>query len=310
MQERFARFHAGFPLDDVYLGLPPRARRAPLSRNDAYLYLLALNGHQRAKEADWDVPISVATALADTMGLDAEKTLAAIEAIVDEQGKPRVVVRLNGMIRLLKYRKWQDSPEEIAELRAARAEAGRKGALAGWDKKRSQNTPHIKDARPATPQQVPSTSPAIAEQVPQQIPAEREIEREIEISISPPYPPGRRSDVDKEPDEAMVELVDGMSQVLGRVLSGNELIECQLALNQYAYLTAKDLVARAHEHQDWCASNAHPPKRTVPGFADTWRRHNDHLADIGASKASRQASGRRTGMSSLGDLLKPKEAAQ
>lgn len=123
LQERFARFHASFPLDDVYLQLPRGVR------NDAYLYLLALNGHQRAKESDGDVPIVIAKEIARMMGLNAEKMLTSLEGVTDKEGRPRIVSRTSAHVRLLKYAKWQDLPEEIAELKAKRSEAGKVGGL-------------------------------------------------------------------------------------------------------------------------------------------------------------------------------------
>lgn len=304
MPERYARFHAGFPLDDVYLGLPPRLR------NDAYLYLLALNGHQRATEGDWDVPMSVAVAIAQSMGLNADKMLNALGQIEDSDGHPRIVVRVSEGIRLLKYRKWQDSPEQIAELKKVRSEAGIRGAAIRWG-----HPTQIKDAREPMANAMasamaPPMASAMANANGKNGKPIAEGEGEGESLITPPDPPTRQPDAVKGPDEATVEVANGLSGLLGRVLSGQELIECQLALNQYAYLSAQDLVERAKDHQAWCVDNGHPVKRTVAGFTDSWRRHNDHVADQpGARKAGRISTGRTSGMSSLGDLLKPKEAS-
>jgi hypothetical protein len=123
--------------------------------------------------------------------------------------------------------------------------------------------------------------------------------------ITPPFPP-HAPDAVKDP---ATELGLGMHELLGRQLSAIDLIECQGALNQYAYLTAADLLDRAGEHVTYCTEHNLPTPRTVAGFADTWRRENDHRADQGMPKASRTVNGRTTGMAALSDMLPiPKEA--
>jgi hypothetical protein len=169
LQERFARFHASFPLDDVYLQLP-----RPI-RNDAYLYLLALNGHQRAKEADGDVPIVIAKEIARMMGLNAERMLSSLEAILDKEGKPRIVSRTAAHVRLLKYSKWQDLPEEIAELKAKRSEAGKVGGLNSAKARATQAS-----AEPNAVADAQASAEPLAEAPLQQRSSKPQAEREIE----------------------------------------------------------------------------------------------------------------------------------
>lgn len=306
--ERFGRFHARFPLDDVYLGLPPAIR------NDAYLYLLALNGNQRADEADGLMALGVAEQIARMMGLRSRRMLEALALFLDENGDPRVVELTETHVRIIKYAKWQDTPEEIAGLRAARKEAGRAGAIAGWEKKKgTQNATYKEDARPARGQQPSGKLPALAEQTSskppaksQQSPAEREREKEKESLNAPPFPPTRQPDAVKNGyDDATTQLAVGMHEILGRQLSGVELIECQGALNQYAYLTGPELIDRAKDHQDYCKDHDLPAARTVGGFADSWRRENEHRADAGQAKAARVQLGRTAGsMTQVGDIAK------
>lgn len=113
---------------------------------------------------------------------------------------------------------------------------------------------------------------------------------------APPAPSGgngKPSDAVKDPT---TELGLGMHELLGRQLSAIDLTECQLALNQYAYMSATDLIARAHEHVEYCADHELPTPRTVAGFADTWRRENDHRADQGLPKATRDPRARVSGL--------------
>lgn len=272
LQERFARFHASFPLDDVYLGLPQ-----PI-RNATYLYLLALNGHQRAKEADAYVPMEVARQLALMMRVDCARALRALEVFVDKDGKQRVIEVSATHVFLVQYAKWQDTPEEIAELRAARSEAGQKGALVGWEKKRSQGA-----------QQTTSKPPASAGQVLQQIPAEREIEREGESLIASPNPQVRDLDAITEGDPA-TELLLWWHGFIGRQISEDDRIAAPGLLEEYPRLGLAGIKARIVEHAEWRIGEEKDPIRTLQGYRYTLAREEIHLADRGVLKPRGVAS--------------------
>ena len=175
LQERYARYDARFPLNDVYLSLPRAVR------NDAYLYLLALSGHQRANEADENVPMTIAEELARVMGLRAERMLSALESVVRD-GKSRVLSRTKTHVRLEKYAKWQDLPDEIAELKAKRSQAGKVGGLNSAKARTTQANAEASDEPNAQ-----ASAEANAEQPLQhqrsKPQAEREGEGEREVSL-------------------------------------------------------------------------------------------------------------------------------
>lgn len=103
----------------------------------------------------------------------------------------------------------------------------------------------------------------------------------------------------------LVELVNGMQVILGHGLSPVDVITCQGALNQYAYMSAASLVQRASQHITHCQSQVPPLPipRTVAGFSDTWRSQNDFLADHGSPKAWRPGRTGQMGMAGIKDTL-------
>ena len=141
---------------------------------------------------------------------------------------------------------------------------------------------------------------------------EEAVEKTVEAPPDPPRATAWPVDAfrNTQTDDPIVELAKGMHELLRRVLSQNDLIECQLALNQYAYLSAADLLARARDHVDYCRDHELPTPRTVAGFADSWRRENDYRADRGHAKATRD---RRTsltnGLSQLVETLTGRKAS-
>jgi hypothetical protein len=178
--------------------------------------------------------------------------------------------------------------------------AGQKGAAARWQ--------HINkvggDSIPGAWQAV-SRAQADRKQTDDPVP----VPVPVPMSESSKAPlPSLPADLDaiRGPD---TELALGMHELFGRMLSERDLIECQLALNQYAYLNAAELLARAHEHVEYCKDHNLPTPRTVAGFADSWRRENDWRSDQGMAKANRVSVTGATGLKALGELLpKPKEA--
>jgi hypothetical protein len=162
----------------------------------------------------------------------------------------------NGDVFLTKYAKWQETKDEIE----ARKEANRDRQA------RHRNALVTRDV----------TGESRVSHV-----TEKEKERESLNALK---------------GDPATELGVAMHELLGRMLSAVDLIECQAALNQYAYMTGKDLVVRAYEHVDYCKDHRLPTPRSVAGFADTWRRENDHRADKGLPKAERVTAGRVGGM--------------
>jgi len=106
-------------------------------------------------------------------------------------------------------------------------------------------------------------------------------------------------------DDPLYMLAVGMMELLGHPLSGEDQVACQLALNQYAYMSPMELLKRAAEHLDACKTHdpPWPTPHTVAGFSDTWRDQNGWLADHGSPKAWRPGP-RSRGMSSVGEALR------
>lgn len=106
-------------------------------------------------------------------------------------------------------------------------------------------------------------------------------------------------------DEPVTQLAVGMHELFGRALSGEELLACQAAVNQYAYMSADEFLRRARDHIKACQQHDPPlpVPRTVGGFSGTWREQNDWLADHGSPKAWRPAA-KPSGMTSVGEALK------
>jgi hypothetical protein len=233
----------------------------PTIRNDAYLYLLALTGWSRKHRTDGLVTRKVAREFAQRMGCELKQLVRALTGVA-------LVSVQNGDVFLTKYSKWQETKEEIeARKQANRDRQSRhRNALVTRDVTGESRVSHT---------------------------AEKEREKEREIFNAPPNPLGG---LNAGKDDPALELGVAMHELLGRQISTVDLIACQAAVNQYAYLTVKDLVIRAHDHVDYCKDHALPLPRTVEGFTDSWRRENDYRADKGLPKAERVTKGRVTGM--------------
>lgn len=228
-------------------------------RNEAYLYLLALTGRSRKQRTDGTLSLVVARDIASRMGVPAEPMLKALGA------RNVALVRVQKQkVHVLKYAKWQQTKAEIEEVQRHRQEAGRAGGIQSGLSRRE-----------ASAKQMGSKAE----------PEERREEREKSLNAS-----------NALKDDPALELGVAMHELLGRVLSTTDLIECQGALNQYAYLTGAELAARAYNHVDYCKDHDLPIPRSVGGFQDTWRRENDYRADHGIPKAERVAGGRTTGL--------------
>jgi len=175
------------------------------------------------------------------------------------------------------------------------------GLKSAAQRQQTGNSPatHIKEGR----QQ--NGNPARASRVdPVPVPTPKPVEEGL--SKAPPVTPQARYAAASGYDDATTELAIGMQEILGRQLSGLELIECQAALNQYAYLTPAELLDRARSHIEYCQHQDPklPTPRTVAGFSDSWRRENDHRADAGHPKAARVQLGRTGGLTHISDLTK------
>lgn len=115
-------------------------------------------------------------------------------------------------------------------------------------------------------------------------------------------------------DDPAMELAVGMHTLLGHPLSAVDVLACQAAINQYAYMDASALVGRALDHIQHCQGQKPPLPipRTIAGFSETWRSQNDWLADHGAPKAWRPSSVGNA-MTSIGETLPhvtPKRASR
>ncbi len=259
LDHEHARYDVLFLDSHEYLDMPPRIR------NHAYLYLLALTGWSRRHLTDGIVGRSVAVTLARRMGQPAERVLDVLQTV-------GLVMVNEERVTIEKYAKWQQTKAEVEAIRTERTTAGRAGGIQSGLARASK-------AEAIASRLLPHET--------KQNPTREEKSREEKSLNAPPTPSARRLDAFE--DEPTVELAKGMHQVFQRALSPLDVIECQAALNQYAYLTATDLIARAHEHVDYCKDHTPrlPIPRTVAGFSDTWRRHNDYRADHGNAKADR-----------------------
>jgi len=281
LQERYARFDARFPLDEVYLALPRAIR------NDAYLYLLALNGNQRATEADSKVPLQIAQQIARLMGLNAEKVINALANVLKD-GEPRVLRRTSTHVELLKYDKWQDTPEQIAELKLKRSEAGRLGGLSKAGKEvASAKANAVADAK-QTPKQ------NLAEGMPKQNLAETEREGETEIrnaskkatsvvreALTDAIQNGHTNDLALQLAKRVVD------DVLKRDLSPLEVALCEQFVAEYAYLGVDDVVERMKSQLEWGKQQKLDPPSSLAWFTQSLRIENGHRADQGQAKAWR-----------------------
>ena len=227
-------------------------------RNHAYLYLLALTGWSRKHRTDGLVTRKVAREFATRMGCDLRQLLRALAGV-------DLVAVQSGDVFVTKYSKWQETKDEIE----ARKEANR------IRQQRHRNALVTPDSRVSHV-------------------TEKEREKEREILNAPLTPTARPLSAFE--DGPTAELAKGMHELFGRALSALDVVECQAALNQYAYLTSKDMLVRAHEHVAWCKDASKPAPRTVAGFGDSWRRENEYRADHGHAKVDRMAGGRVTGM--------------
>lgn len=198
------------------------------------------------------------------------------------------------------YLKHNNSHAEREAIRAKLKQGGQKGAQRRWGHSSPDSHTYKEGDRPPD-----SPSHGVADGVTGSPPMPKgEGRREKGEFKAPPVPPARRPDAKANGyDDATTELAVGMQELLGRALSTIEILECQGALNQYAYLTVKDLLDRAREHQEYCDTHDLAMKRTVSGFSDSWRRENEHRADTGQPKASRVHLGRTAGATKLSDLL-------
>jgi hypothetical protein len=228
-------------------------------RNHAYLYLLALTGWSRKHRTDGLVARKVARQFAERMGCELKQLVRALLNV-------SLISVQNGDVFLTKYDKWQETKAEIEARKQANRDrqARHRNALVTRDVTGESRVSH------ATEQ-----------------------ERERERFNASPNPQGGTG---AGKDDPALELGVAMHELLGRQISTVDLIACQAAVNQYAYLTVKDLVVRAHDHVDYCRDHTLPTPRTVDGFSDTWRRENDYRADKGLPKAERVSGGRVTGM--------------
>jgi hypothetical protein len=217
-------------------------------RNHAYLYLLMLTGWSRKRRTDGQLPRNIAADIARRMAQRSSTLLPVLEAI-------GMVIVTPEQVTLTRYEKWQETRAEIESRQQE------------W---RDRQTKH-RSVTPMSQHTVTRDTPPMS-RVSHATEIEKEIEKEISNALK---------------SDPATELGVAMHELLGRVLSAVDLIECQGALNQYAYLTAKDLSVRAIEHVDYCKDHALPPPRTVAGFSDTWRRENDYRADHGNAKADR-----------------------
>lgn len=228
-------------------------------RNESYLYMLALTARSRKRRTDGVLPMVVAEEIAARMGVPAAPMLKALGA------RGVALVRIQKQkVHVLKYAKWQQTKDEIEEVQRQKQDAGRLGGI-----QKAANR------RLADGKQTPSKEPSKSLQ-------EKEREERESLNALGTAP--------------ATDLGVAMHELLGRMLSAVDLIECQAALNQYAYMTGKELAARAYEHVDYCRDHSLPTPRTVAGFSDTWRRENDYRADKGLPKADRVVAGRVAGM--------------
>ena len=175
LEEPYARYHARFYLDDVYLLLPPK------TRNNAYLFLLALNGHQRDNKSDGVINLTVAREIARVMNLKADPLLADLQS-VRRDGAPRVVEVVGDEVWLLRYAKWQDTPDEIAESRAKKAAAGSVGGRRSADMRSKTQADASTPAKQEAGSRLPSGSPQLKQKQAEETERERERERESSAS--------------------------------------------------------------------------------------------------------------------------------
>lgn len=251
LDREFARFDVDLLDSDEYLSMPAGIR------NHAYLYLLALTGRSRKRRTDGRLSRAVADDMAKRMGRPAQAMLDALQAVG--------MVALEGDVLLTKYSKWQETAAEIEKAKQdARDRQARHRAQTKDDVTSQSQNGVTRDSR---------VSHATEKE------EEGEKEREYASSVG-----------SFEGDAALAELATGMHELLGRQLSSIDIIACKAALNQFAYLDIHDLIDRAREHQEYCRDHQLPEKRTVEGFSDTWRRENDHRADMGQPKRDRRSS--------------------
>ena len=114
----YIRVDAHFPDDEKYQALPYKLR------DSAYLFFEALNGWSRDKKTDGRVPMHMAHAIGRKMEHPAHKitTFLAALAATDVQ----LLELRPEEVFILKYRKWQDTAEEIERY----SQAGRAGGQA------------------------------------------------------------------------------------------------------------------------------------------------------------------------------------
>ena len=105
----FGRFDLDLLDSSEYLEMPPA------TRNDAYLYMLALTGWSRKRLTDGVIPTHVTRDLAARMGYSATILLRVLSKVGIAQVETDHVF-------LLKFRKWQETREQVEGRRRSQNE--------------------------------------------------------------------------------------------------------------------------------------------------------------------------------------------
>jgi hypothetical protein len=124
----YIRWDATFPDDEKYQAIPPKLR------DSAFLFLAALNGWSRDKRTDGRVPMRIAHTIGRKMEHPPHKVTTFLAALAAEDVK--LVELLADEVLILKYRKWQDTREEIEGKAEAKQRAGREGGMASGRSRR------------------------------------------------------------------------------------------------------------------------------------------------------------------------------